>query len=238
MSADDIAVAASLAAHNKASVSPDSYEPVDDIAVRGVSLKLYELVKRVCDFTLAALLLVMALPVWCTVVLLVRLTSPGPVLFRQIRSGKNGKPFVCFKFRTMVADAEQRREKLLANNEMSGPVFKLKRDPRITWVGAVLRRTSADELPQLLNVLRGDMSLVGPRPPLPSEVALYTGRQRQRLLVKPGLTCLWQISGRNLIDFDQWMELDLEYVRHRSLRLDFEILFKTAPAVMSGRGAV
>jgi lipopolysaccharide/colanic/teichoic acid biosynthesis glycosyltransferase len=203
-----------------------------------VSARLYESAKRALDVTLAASLLVLALPLWCATVLLVRLTSQGPVLFRQVRSGRNGKPFVCFKFRTMIADAEQRRDQLLVINEMTGPVFKVKRDPRITWVGAVLRKMSVDELPQLLNVIRGEMSLVGPRPALPSEVDRYNPQQRQRLLVKPGLTCLWQISGRNLIDFDRWIELDIEYVRRRGFLFDLAILVQTIPAVISGRGAV
>jgi exopolysaccharide biosynthesis polyprenyl glycosylphosphotransferase len=218
-----------------------SAEPVTFVspdATTAVSFRLYEAAKRGLDLTAAALLLVMALPIGCAAALLVRLTSPGPILFRQVRSGRDGTPFVCYKFRTMVADAEQRRDQLLRINEMSGPVFKVKRDPRITWVGAVLRRTSIDELPQLLNVLRGDMSLVGPRPPLPSEVERYSPAQRQRLLVKPGLTCLWQVSGRNLVDFERWMELDLEYVRRRSLLFDLQILVQTVPAVISGRGAV
>jgi lipopolysaccharide/colanic/teichoic acid biosynthesis glycosyltransferase len=234
--AEDVAVAVSLASPH----TPDrAYEDFAVLtpAAPGSSW-LYEAAKRGLDFGVAALLLVVALPVWCAAALLVRLTSPGPILFRQVRSGKDGAPFVCFKFRTMVADAEQRRDHLLRINEMSGPVFKVKRDPRITWVGAVLRKTSVDELPQLINVLRGEMSLVGPRPALPSEVDRYSAIQRQRLLVKPGLTCLWQISGRNLIDFDRWIELDIEYVRRRSFLLDLTILVQTVPAVISGRGAV
>jgi lipopolysaccharide/colanic/teichoic acid biosynthesis glycosyltransferase len=235
--AEDVAVAVSMASPHPGENADESLAPV----LRSptfVSFRLYEVVKRGLDMIIAASFLVVALPVWCAAALLVRLTSPGPVLFRQVRSGRNGRPFVCFKFRTMIADAEQRRDQLLRINEMSGPVFKVKRDPRITWVGAVLRKTSVDELPQLLNVLRGDMSLVGPRPALPSEVERYSPRQRQRLLVKPGLTCLWQISGRNLIDFDRWIELDIEYVRRRGLLFDLSILVQTIPAVISGRGAV
>jgi len=236
--AEDVAVAVSLAsphASDKAAMSLDFIRVPQSTSL---SFRTYEAVKRGLDFSVAAFMLVMLLPVWCAAALLVRLTSPGPILFRQVRSGKDGTRFVCLKFRTMVADAEQRRDQLLRINEMTGPVFKVKRDPRITWVGAVLRKTSVDELPQLVNVLRGEMSLVGPRPPLPSEVERYTPVQRQRLLVKPGLTCLWQISGRNLIDFDQWVELDIEYVRRRGLVLDLAILVQTVPAVITGRGAV
>jgi lipopolysaccharide/colanic/teichoic acid biosynthesis glycosyltransferase len=158
-------------------------------------------------------------------------------LFRQIRCGLNGRVFTLYKFRTMVADAEHRRGELQHLNEMAGPVFKLRRDPRVTLLGRFLRRFSLDELPQLWNVLRGDMSLVGPRPPIPEEVAQYQRWQRRRLSMKPGLTCLWQISGRNDLDFDRWMQLDLEYIDSWSPTLDLKILLKTIPAVLSGKGA-
>jgi lipopolysaccharide/colanic/teichoic acid biosynthesis glycosyltransferase len=149
----------------------------------------------------------------------------------------NGRLFTLYKFRTMVENAEAQRAKLLHLNEMNGPVFKLRRDPRVTVLGRFLRRFSLDELPQLVNVIRGDMSLVGPRPPIPEEVAKYQRWQRRRLSMKPGLTCLWQISGRNEVDFDRWMELDLEYIDSWSPSLDFKILLKTIPVVLSGRGA-
>ncbi|HSU82406.1 MAG TPA: sugar transferase, partial [Thermoanaerobaculia bacterium] len=168
---------------------------------------------------------------------LVKLTSRGAVLYRQTRCGLNGRSFTLYKFRTMVADAHERRQEFLHLNEMNGPVFKLKSDPRVTRLGRLLRRFSLDELPQLWNVLRGDMSLVGPRPPIPEEVAQYQRWQRRRLAMKPGLTCLWQISGRNDVDFDRWMQLDLEYIDSWSPMLDLKILLKTVPVVLSGRGA-
>ncbi len=171
------------------------------------------------------------------IALLIKITAGGQVLYRQTRCGLNGRRFTLYKFRTMIEGAEERQRELLHLNEMDGPVFKLKQDPRVTWIGRFLRRFSLDELPQLWNVLRGDMSLVGPRPPIPDEVARYQRWQRRRLSMKPGLTCLWQISGRNQIDFDRWMKLDLEYIDSWSPWLDVKILLKTVPAVLSGRGA-
>jgi exopolysaccharide biosynthesis polyprenyl glycosylphosphotransferase len=167
----------------------------------------------------------------------VKLEDGGPIFFRQTRSGRNGRPFTMYKFRTMAPNAEELKASLLPQNEMSGPVFKMQQDPRITKVGAVLRKTSLDEIPQFFNILRGDMSLVGPRPPLPTEVARYDRWQRRKLSVKPGLTCLWQINGRNRIDFDDWMKLDLDYIDNWSLWLDAKILLKTVPAVFKGDGA-
>jgi len=181
--------------------------------------------------------LVIATPVLLLAAIAIRLDSPGPILFRQVRAGRNGRRFTMYKFRSMVIDAEARKAELLANNEMGGPVFKMKRDPRITRVGRFLRKTSVDELPQLFNVLKGDMSLVGPRPPLPSEVEAYEPWQRRRLSVKPGLTGLWQVSGRNQIDFDEWMQMDLHYIDHWSLMLDLKIILKTIPAVLLQRGS-
>jgi exopolysaccharide biosynthesis polyprenyl glycosylphosphotransferase len=193
--------------------------------------------KRVLDVAVAALVLLLALPIVGAIAFLIKLTSGGSVLFRQTRCGLNGRFFTLYKFRTMVEDAEDRRRDLIHLNEMSGPVFKLRSDPRVTAFGRFLRRFSLDELPQLWNVLRGDMSLVGPRPPIPEEVAHYKRWQRRRLAMKPGLTCLWQVSGRNELDFDRWIELDLEYIDSWSPLLDFKILLKTIPAVLSGRGA-
>ncbi len=192
--------------------------------------------KRLVDVSMSLLLLALGLPVVLAIALTIKLTGGG-VLYRQIRCGLNGRRFTLYKFRTMIAGAEAAQRDLLHLNEMNGPAFKIKRDPRVTWVGRILRRFSLDELPQLWNVLRGDMSLVGPRPPIPDEVALYQRWQRRRLSMKPGLTCLWQISGRNQIDFDRWMELDLQYIDSWSPWLDVKILFKTVPAVLSGRGA-
>jgi exopolysaccharide biosynthesis polyprenyl glycosylphosphotransferase len=183
-------------------------------------------------------LIVMAIPM-LVVALLIRITSPGPVIFRQQRAGKHGKPFVMYKFRSMSDDAEMRRAELEPFNQMHGPVFKVEKDPRITPFGRWLRRTSIDELPQLMNVLRGHMSLVGPRPlPLYEVEKFQNTAQRRRLSVKPGLTCLWQISGRNQVrDFSDWVKLDLDYIDHWSLGLDFKILLRTVPAVLTGFGA-
>lgn len=194
-------------------------------------------VKAYIDFFGALVMLVLfALPM-IVITLLVKLTSKGPVLFKQERGGHHGRPFRMFKFRTMVPDAEERREELLDENEMSGPVFKLTNDPRVTVLGRWLRRMSLDELPQLINVLKGDMSLVGPRPLPVGETAQIKGSLRRRLSMKPGITGLWQSSGRSKVDFAEWMRLDLEYVDNWSLLLDFKILVKTIFAVLSGEGA-
>jgi exopolysaccharide biosynthesis polyprenyl glycosylphosphotransferase len=193
--------------------------------------------KRVMDLVLSLVLLALALPVILLVTLALKLTAGGAVLFRQRRCGLNGRVFTLYKFRTMSADAEGRREELAHLNEMDGPVFKLRNDPRVTRVGRVLRKFSLDELPQLWNVLRGDMSLVGPRPPIPDEVARYERWQRRRLAMKPGLTGLWQVSGRNEVDFERWMALDLQYIDNWSPWLDLKILARTVPVVLSGRGA-
>jgi len=195
--------------------------------------------KQLIDFFGAlALLLVSAVPL-VFVALAVRFTSPGPVLFRQQRAGLNGRPFMMYKFRTMVTNAEQLKQELAALNEMTGPVFKITKDPRITPIGRWLRKFSVDEFPQLLNVLNGDMSLVGPRPLPVDEVARFDDvAHRRRLSVRPGLTCLWQVSGRNEVkDFRDWVRLDLQYIDHWSLWLDLRILLKTIPVVIFGRGA-
>jgi exopolysaccharide biosynthesis polyprenyl glycosylphosphotransferase len=194
--------------------------------------------KEVLDRSVALVLLLLLAPLLVVVALRVRLDSPGPVLFRQRRVGLNGNQFTMLKFRTMREDAEEFREELDHLNENSdGLLFKMKEDPRVTRVGALLRRYSLDELPQLLNVLRGHMSLVGPRPPLPEEVSAYTPEVRRRLLVKPGLTGLWQVSGRSDLPWDEAVRLDLGYVENWSLSLDAEILLRTGPAVLRGTGA-
>ncbi len=193
--------------------------------------------KRLTDVALSALLLALAAPIVLFVALAIRLSSRGAVMFRQTRCGLNGRHFTLYKFRTMVEDAEERRHEVAHLNEMDGPVFKVTNDPRVTGLGRFLRKFSLDELPQLWNVLKGDMSLVGPRPPIPEEVAQYQRWQRRRLAMRPGLTCLWQISGRNQLDFDSWMQLDLQYIDSWSPWLDFKILAKTVPVVLSGRGA-
>ncbi|MCY0892166.1 MAG: sugar transferase [Acidibacillus sp.] len=193
--------------------------------------------KRLTDLIISAFaLIILAIP-FLILIAIIRLTSSGPAFFVQERSGLHGRTFPCLKFRTMVDNAEELKEQLLHLNEMSGPVFKIKADPRITPIGKFLRKTSLDELPQLINVLLGHMSLVGPRPPLPSEVAQYASWQRRRLSVRPGITCLWQIGGRNTIDFDEWMTLDLRYIDSWSYLYDWIILFKTIPAVLFRNGA-
>ena len=194
------------------------------------------LAKELIDKALSFILIILLSPLFLITALLVKLSSKGPVLFKQQRVGLNGRKFTLYKFRTMVENAEQLQKTLLDKNEMDGPVFKIKEDPRITKLGKILRRTSLDELPQLFNVLLGDMSLVGPRPPLPEEVSQYDLCHRKRLCVKPGLTCLWQVNGRNKINFEKWMKLDLEYIDNWSLLLDFKILLKTIPAVLFGSG--
>jgi lipopolysaccharide/colanic/teichoic acid biosynthesis glycosyltransferase len=196
----------------------------------------YESAKRVMDVLGAGMGMVLLGPLALLLAILVKLDG-GPVIFRQERLGKDGKPFALFKFRSMREDAPQRREDLDAENECEGPVFKIRRDPRITRVGAFLRRSSLDELPQLWNILRGEMSLVGPRPPLPTEVACYEPWQRERLAVKPGLTCIWQVSGRSNIPFEEWVRMDIEYIRRRNIWLDLRLLLLTIPAVITGRGA-
>jgi lipopolysaccharide/colanic/teichoic acid biosynthesis glycosyltransferase len=171
------------------------------------------------------------------VAVLIKLDSPGPVLFRQQRLTRTGRPFSVLKFRTMVVNADQLKAQLMDQNEASGPIFKMRSDPRLTRVGTWLRRTSLDELPQVFNILRGDMSWVGPRPPLPAEVAQYEEWQKRRLGTTTGLTGLWQISGRSLLPFDEMVKLDLYYVENWSLVLDLKILLRTIPAVLTGRGA-
>ena len=193
--------------------------------------------KRLLDVSVSALLLLVAFPVIVLAAIAIRMSSPGSVLFKQERLGLNGRIFTLYKFRTMIEDAHAQREQVSHLNSMTGPVFKAKSDPRITPVGRILRKFSLDEVPQLWNVLKGDMSLVGPRPPIPEEVASYHRWHRRRLSMKPGLTCLWQVSGRNEIDFDRWMELDLQYIDNWSPSLDLKILLRTIPAVLSGRGA-
>ena len=193
--------------------------------------------KCVIDRVVAAIGIILLSPLMFFVALAIKLSSKGPILFKQERCGLNGKKFSLYKFRTMVVDAEKLKANLLKRNEMDGPAFKIKNDPRITTFGRWLRKTYIDELPQLFNVLRGDMSLVGPRPPLANEVKKYDLWQRRKLSVKPGLTCLWQVGGRNDISFEQWMKMDLEYIDNWSLWLDTKILARTIPAVLSGKGA-
>jgi lipopolysaccharide/colanic/teichoic acid biosynthesis glycosyltransferase len=193
--------------------------------------------KRALDVVGAVIALVLSAPVMLLAALAIKIETHGPVLYRSTRVGRGGKPFTFYKLRSMVNGADRHRHHLSHLNECDGPVFKISRDPRVTVVGRFLRTTSLDELPQLWNVLRGDMSLVGPRPPIPDEVSHYQPWQMRRLEVRPGLTCLWQISGRSRIGFEEWMRLDLEYIQRRSFRLDFRILLRTIPAVISREGA-
>lgn len=196
--------------------------------------KYYWLVRRTQDIFFSALaLIVLAIPM-LIVALVVWIDSPGASpIFVQDRVGRNGKIFKFYKFRSMVPNAEEKLKEVLAQNEMDGPVFKMKHDPRITRVGRFIRRTSIDELPQLINILKGDMSIVGPRPALPREVAQYNDYERQRLYVTPGLTCYWQIQpNRNELSFDEWMELDIKYIRERSFWVDWKIIFGTVAAVL------
>jgi exopolysaccharide biosynthesis polyprenyl glycosylphosphotransferase len=194
-------------------------------------------IKRLIDVAASAAALLLLSPLLVLAALAVKLSSRGPVFYRQERVGMHGRTFQMLKFRSMVVDAEARRAALATKNERTGPVFKIASDPRVTRVGRVLRKYSIDELPQIVNVLRGDMSLVGPRPALASEVAHYEAWQRRRLSVRPGLTCVWQVSGRDQISFATWMLLDMRYIDHWSLWEDVRLLFRTLPVVLLGRGA-
>ncbi|WP_020619926.1 sugar transferase [Paenibacillus daejeonensis] len=198
----------------------------------------YLIAKRIIDMLGAAFGLLVLSPLLLLIALAIKLEDrKGPVLFSQIRIGKNGKPFRMYKFRSMVCDAESRLASLLASNEIEGAMFKMKDDPRVTRIGRFIRRTSLDEIPQFLNVLKGDMSLVGPRPPLPREVEQYTYYEKQRLLVTPGCTGLWQISGRNQLSFQEMVELDLRYIRQRSIRFDLTVIVKTAGMLLGSKDA-
>lgn len=194
-------------------------------------------VKRLLDIVGSAVALLLLSPLLVAVAVIIKLTSPGPVLFRQVRVGLHGSQFNLLKFRSMVTDAEALRERLATLNEQTGPVFKMVNDPRITSIGRFIRKYSIDELPQLINILRGDMTIVGPRPALPSEVAQYKTWQRRRLSVRPGLTCYWQVGGRNAIGFEEWMLLDLRYVDNWSLMVDARLILQTFPVVLTGSGA-
>ena len=197
----------------------------------------YEAVKRVFDIFFSLILLILFLPLFVIVGLLIKLTSRGRIIFSQTRAGKDGKPFTMYKFRTMREGAEEDREFLSHLNYTNGPVFKLVDDPRLIWIGRFLRQSSIDELPQLINVLKGQMSIVGPRPLWLPEAKKAQGAAKLRTCVKPGLTCLWQVSGRSELSYEKWVLLDLYYIRNRSLLLDMMILIHTIPAVLSGHGA-
>ena len=195
-------------------------------------------IKRFVDILFSMTALIFLSPLFLILAILIKVTSPGPVFFVQVRVGRFGRHFYFYKFRSMYMDAEQRKAELLSKNQSrDGVIFKMKDDPRITPSGKILRKTSMDELPQFLNVLFGDMSLVGPRPPVPSEVMQYSLEERKRLNVQPGLTCLWQVSGRSEIPFKEQVSLDKQYIGSRSLKLDLLILLRTIPAILSGKGA-
>ena len=194
-------------------------------------------VKRLVDVVGSIVLLLLLLPIWAVTVIAIGMSSRGSALYAQERIGRDGKPFKMLKFRSMRVGAHEGREAVMHLNQATGPTFKINDDPRITRVGRLIRKWSIDELPQLINVVLGDMSLVGPRPPLPDEYETYDARERGRLAVTPGVTCIWQISGRSDLDFETWVAMDLEYIETWNVRKDFEILLGTIPAVLSARGA-
>ena len=199
---------------------------------------LYSVTKRLIDIVGSLCGIILLSPLFLIVAVLIKLEDPkGKIFFAQERNGRYPKTFKMYKFRSMVHNAEDLLKDLMDRNEQTGPVFKINDDPRITKVGKFIRKTSIDELPQLFNVLRGDMSLVGPRPPIPREVEQYTTSHMQRLGVKPGLTCLWQVGGRNSVDFDGWVELDIEYIQKRSLWLDIKLIIKTVFVLFGDRNA-
>ncbi len=198
---------------------------------------VYSFFKRVLDIIGSVFGIVLFSPIALIVMILIKLESKGPVIFVQERVGKNKKKFNMYKFRSMVINAEELKENLKEKNEMSGPMFKMKEDPRITKIGSFIRKTSIDELPQLFNVLKGEMSLVGPRPSLPNEVKEFESWMEERLDVKPGLTCYWQVSGRNNIDFEEWMKLDIKYVRDRGMFLYLKLIIKTVFVLFGDKNA-
>ena len=230
-----------VAVYNRENVAYESLEEQSTAELYLVSSEkehsAYLLVKRFFDLVISIMALILLSPLLLITMVAIKLEDGGPVIYSQTRVGKNGKPFTFYKFRSMCVNAGEKRLDLKDLNESDGPIFKITKDPRITKVGRIIRKSSIDELPQLRNVLRGDMAIVGPRPPLLNEVAQYTPEQMHRLDVKPGLTCYWQCSGRSNLSFEKWMELDFKYIKERSLWTDFKIILKTVPAVLLGRGA-
>lgn len=197
----------------------------------------YEKIKRFFDICLSSAALVVLSPLLLVIAILIYLEDKGPVIYSQTRIGKDGRAFKLYKFRSMCVDADEKLKDLQELNERDGPVFKIKNDPRVTKVGKSIRKTCIDELPQLVNIIKGDMSIVGPRPPLPNEVEQYNSYQKQRLLVVPGLTCYWQIQKGEETTFDEWVELDLKYIKERSILLDFRLILLTFKVILSGKGA-
>lgn len=197
----------------------------------------YLIVKRFIDIIASLTGIILMLPVMLITAIIIKLDSKGHIIFSQERVGFNGKLFNMYKFRSMVSNAEELKEALMEKNEMSGPMFKIKRDPRVTKVGRFIRKTSIDELPQLFNILKGDMSLVGPRPNLPKEVSKFSDYQKLKLLAKPGLTCYWQVMGRSSIGFEEWMELDIKYISERNTWVDIKLIFKTFLVLFGDKNA-
>lgn len=215
----------------------DNLERISEIATKEERSSLYEIIKRTIDIVISGIALIILSPVLLVVGICIKLESKGPIFFSQKRVGLNGEEFNMFKLRSMVVNAEELKEKLTSQNEMAGPMFKMKDDPRITNVGKFIRKTSIDELPQLFNILRGEMSLVGPRPSLPNEVKEFEPWMLKRLEVKPGLTCYWQVMGRNTIQFEDWMRLDVKYVNERNLWIDIKLIFKTVFVLFGDKNA-
>lgn len=197
----------------------------------------YEKIKRFFDICLSTAALVVLSPLLLVIAILIYLEDKGPVIYSQTRIGKDGRAFKLYKFRSMCVDADEKLKDLQKLNERDGPVFKIRDDPRVTKIGKFIRKTCIDELPQLVNIIKGDMSIVGPRPPLPNEVEQYNSYQKQRLLVVPGLTCYWQIQKGEETTFDEWVELDLKYIKERSILLDFRLILLTFKVILSGKGA-
>ncbi len=209
----------------------------DDKFMRVKPSKLYLYLKRIMDVVGSLIGIIILAPLYLLVAILIKLDSKGPIIFSQERVGLNGEKFKMYKFRSMVVNAEELKEKLKKRNERKGPMFKIKEDPRVTKIGRFIRRTSIDELPQLINVLKGEMSLVGPRPSLPKEVMQFESWMLERLDVKPGLTCYWQVQGRDDIPFEEWMELDIKYVRERNIWIDIKLIFKTFTVLIGDKNA-
>jgi lipopolysaccharide/colanic/teichoic acid biosynthesis glycosyltransferase len=207
------------------------------LTIWAIRIKVLGMLKRALDLAVSLLVLPFLMPIMLIAAIAIKIDSPGPILFKQTRVGKWGRLFTCYKFRSMFIDAEARKAELMHLNEADAIVFKIAKDPRITRVGRIIRKLSIDEFPQLFNVIKGDMSWVGPRPPIPYEVENYEYDHRRRLLAVPGITGLQQVSGRSTVSFNRWVELDLQYIQEQSLAKDLEILIKTIPAVISGKGA-
>lgn len=209
----------------------------DDKLIKVRPNKLYLYSKRIMDIVGSLIGIIILSPLYLLIAILIKLDSKGPIIFSQERVGLNGQKFKMYKFRSMVVNAEELKEKLKKRNERKGPMFKIKQDPRVTKIGRFIRRTSIDELPQLINVLKGEMSLVGPRPSLPKEVMQFESWMLERLDVKPGLTCYWQVQGRDDIPFEEWMELDIKYVRQRNMWIDIKLIFKTFTVLIGDKNA-